>query len=106
MPAPLSHPDFPPLLASPYGIWPGHVQAAYQSIHDSYLRARHLLDLDETDPLRLRYHVDRIQNETVAILVSLEGQQGLSQQWLENGAIQLGTLAGDLHRAIEGTEQR
>ena len=105
MPAPVSNPEFPALPLPHQGLWSGHVQAAFQSMQESYLRARQLLDLDEIDPLRLRYHLDRIQNETVAILLSLDGQ-GPPQDWLEVAAVELGTLTGDLQAAVEGTEQR
>ncbi|OBZ77044.1 hypothetical protein A0H81_03755, partial [Grifola frondosa] len=65
--------QFPPLPAAPdQFIWSPNVQSAYKTIYDAYDRIIQLLHLDDSDPLRLRYHSDKLAAEIVPILTAME----------------------------------
>ena len=106
---PTSFPLLPPPAHS--SAWPGDVQTAYTSIRNFYTHALELLSLDNTDPLRLRFHLSRIYDEAIPLLIALEDDRGTSFQpvpveWLEEAANALGLLAVKLEQAVVGTELR
>ena len=102
----------PPLPAHPDGLlWSPAVQDAYTAISEAYTRAQQLLNLDDTDPLRMRFHLERLRGEMIPILLAMEEEalhspNGVPMEWLEAMAVQLGSLVAHLVAAVEGTEQR
>ncbi|OBZ70899.1 hypothetical protein A0H81_09541, partial [Grifola frondosa] len=101
--------QFPPL---PEGlgqlVWSVNVSVAHRTISDTYDRVLELLHLDNADPLRLQYHLDKLNTETVPILIAL-GQNSydgpaLPGPWLTSAAVAVGTLIAALGAAIKGIE--
>ena len=103
---------FPAIPLPPHSsAWPGNVQTAYTSLQNLYTRALELLSLDDTDPLRLRFHLGRIYDEGIPLLIALEEDSASSAQWvptewLEESARAMGRLALRLEEAVVGTELR
>ena len=103
---------FPPLPdRSDNTAWPPDIHTAYRVIHAAYTHADNLLCLDDTDPLRMRYHLERIENDIIPMVLALEVSStstanGLPLEWLEAVAVCIGALVGRLAIAVEGTEHR
>ena len=109
MASPASLPVIPPPPHS--SAWPGNVQAAYASLKNMYDHALNLLSLDDTDPLRLRFHLSRIYDEGIPLLIALEedgasSPQPVPAEWLAASADALGRLVLRLEDAVVGTELR
>ena len=108
----MSLPPFPQIPLPPHSsAWSGDVQTAYGSIRSLYTRVCELLSLDDTDPLRLRFHLGRVYDEAIPLLMAMEKDRETSNQpvpmeWLEDAAQALGTLALRLESAVVGTELR
>jgi hypothetical protein len=82
--------------------WPTDVQNAHVILCEAYRHAYRLTDLEDPDPLQLAFHINQISTDAIRILQGLEShhsEQGqLPDDWLHNGAVQLGEMVKELQR--------
>lgn len=94
--------DLPPLPdAPPHLTWSSNVHEAYQRVHDAYYHSRGVL-LQEADASRLKLSIERLEHESIPILVAMESNalvEHLPIDWLELCADAIGTLVGKLTHA-------
>ena len=102
--------NIPPLPPPTHGAaWPADIRTAYETIREAFDRAFLLLQQDDTDPLRLRYHLARLNSNTIPIILALEEGRQTSHiplGWLESVAECIGGIIARLEASIEGTELR
>lgn len=100
---------FPPLPAlNPPEIWSINIQNAHHTLSTAYNSSQQLLQLDDSDALRLRFHAERIENEIVPVLEAMETHVEIPcipRAWLESAAYALGHLIVRLSTAIVGVEE-
>ncbi len=96
-------PHFPDLPALAGAVWSANIQRAHNTIQNAYRSAHNILRQDDADPLRLRFHADRLSNEISLLLIALERntEQHLPNQWLQDAAYKLGSLIRQLKSAVE-----
>jgi len=99
--------DLPAHFPAYPGPGPPHhtVQRAYQVISETYQNSMHLLYLEDADPLRLRFHLTRLQERVFPLFMALSAE-GLPVDWLDAGAHVLGKLLLELGNAIKSTEEQ
>lgn len=92
--------QFPPLPDAQAGAqpWSRDVQQAFGIIAGHYSSAVRLLREEDTNYSRLRYHSDRLTNETVPLLDALHTEVA-SEQWIVSACEALGQLVIQLVQA-------
>lgn len=80
--------DLPALPPSENGqAYSATVYEAYNHLRETFDRARHILDLQQMDPLRYQIHLDIINRDAIPLLEAIESQsarQAISQAWLKD----------------------
>ena len=76
-----------------------------------YEHAVSTLNQEDTDPLRLAFHMDTLSSDGLALLQALEVEKEESDQcipkmWLHNAASILGDVYAQLHRVKEAASGR
>ncbi|KAF8523854.1 hypothetical protein JB92DRAFT_3109869 [Gautieria morchelliformis] len=79
------------------------VDQAYRPISDSYNSSLQLLHQDDLDPLRIHFHLDRLQNRIIPLYHALPVET-LPQDWVRSGAHALGKLLVTLRATIADAE--
>lgn len=105
---------FPPLPEPPVPtVWPPNIQNAHRQLSDAYGHAAELVLQDDSDPLRLKYHLEKLQNSSVLILVEMERDilnrefnMNLGPDWFEAAASALGLLIARLRDTITAVTGR
>lgn len=105
--------QFPPLPEPPSSHWHPNIRTAHATLASIYEHALRVLDQEDTDPLRLAFHIDTVSLDGLSLLQALEMEgQGNSEQsesvsvpddWLHLGASVLGKLVKQLHRVKDAT---
>ncbi|KAF7317402.1 Integrase catalytic domain-containing protein [Mycena chlorophos] len=90
-------PDFPPLPNIPGG-WIQPIRQAHEEIQAAYARAAAVLQQNDPDPLRLRFHAHQLRHHIVALLDPLAVQVA-RDDWLLLAANAVGALIADLENA-------
>ena len=87
--------------------WSSNIRQAHQSISNTYSSSLEVIRQDDSDPLRLRFHENRLLNEIFPLLVALEEQQEqpLPSGWLELAAKALAALVVRFQKALENTDE-
>jgi hypothetical protein len=101
--------NFPALpLTDNIRPWSANVQQAHVIMCNAYTTARQILLLDNSDPLRLRYHFDQIYTELVPLLDAVEnnGSDTLPTAWLADAAEALARLCIWLESAMNNAEEQ
>jgi hypothetical protein len=93
MPASSAHQGFPPLPlptdpANP--AWPSAVANAHTSLTQSFMHTQQVLQTEEAETLRLKYHRDQIIHDQLPILQGMEATQLLPRAWLEAASLAFG----------------
>lgn len=98
-------PHFPHLPALPDVIWSANVRQAHTVMSQSYNSASTVLRQEDSDPLRLRFHLNRLLDETFPILVALEGHQEdpIPPAWLTSAAEALSSIIAHVHNALSNS---
>lgn len=100
---------FPELPASPLTApWPADVLNAHSGLESSYGSARRALNLDESDPIRLRYHLTRASQFMVSMVevLGLREESPLPTTYIELIAGAVGNLVIHLRKAFKSTENQ
>jgi hypothetical protein len=106
-PLPLTIPPFPTRGAN-QAPWSANADAARNILKNAYDRALAVLR-QEADPIRLKFHQERVTNDVLPILESMEESQEAEQipiAWMEEVAAMLGFLVLHLRAAIDGVNDR
>ncbi|OBZ75971.1 hypothetical protein A0H81_04732 [Grifola frondosa] len=105
--------EFPPLPPAPLAVgWSANICQAYKTLSDGYSTAERVLALDDSDPLRLQFHCERINSEFIPILVAMEENADDSEEstilatWLEAAATAIGLLLSYLKAAADAGRGR
>lgn len=87
-------------------VWSANFRQAHQVIATAYTTAVSVIRLDDSDPLRLQFHVDRLLNDICPLLVALEedGEDPVPEDWLIAGSTLLAAAIGHLQLAIENAQ--
>jgi hypothetical protein len=89
-------------LDLPFGrnSWPPDVQNAHSILSEAYRHARQLTELEDPDPLRVAFHINKISTDVIHVLEALESYNDdtrtLPSAWLHDAAILLGELVKKL----------
>jgi hypothetical protein len=83
--------------------WGYSIVQAHDIISQSYLQSVHVLRREDGDPLRLRYHIQRLKGRTYPLLKSMESTQ-LPSSWIRESTHCLGQLLLDLEVAADGAD--
>lgn len=98
----------PLLLEAPENNpWSANVHLAYQVLIDMSTHANRALRQGESDPMRIKFHLETILGTAIPILQALEASaadEGIPTEWLHSCAERLGELVLSLHKAEEGAE--
>lgn len=88
--------------------WPAGIIDAFQQLSTAYLSTRRALDLDESDPIRLRYYLNHASNNMVSIVKALAVHEGnpLPPEYFQSLAHSIGTLILHLREALSQAEIR
>lgn len=65
-------PCFPSLPQPLSGQWSPNLRAAHESISSIYLHAVRVLNQEDSDPLRIAFHIDTISSDALSLLEALE----------------------------------
>lgn len=93
--------------ALPNAPWSANVHLAYQVLTDMFTHASQAVRQSDSDPLRIRFHLETIIGTAVPILQALEtsaGDEGIPTEWLHLCAERLGELVQDLQKAEKGAK--
>jgi hypothetical protein len=105
MPRPPCLPEGLPSLPEPPTDhpWSADVITAYQELNASFDSARRALNLDESDPIRLRYHLDRASGFMVNIVDALGTREvnPLPSSHLRSLAVAVGSLVFYLRKTVD-----
>jgi hypothetical protein len=77
-PPPASLPPLP--LAANNTPWLAEVVTAHEQLISIFNSARHALNLDESDPVKLRFHLDRASTVMVPVIEALVSQSTLPDE--------------------------
>jgi hypothetical protein len=103
-------PEFLPVLpdASQQNSWAADVTDAHGELVAAYNSARLALNLDESDPIRLRFHLDRATGFMADLVKSLGLQENnpLPSSYIVPLAATIGSLVERLHEALDGSKRR
>jgi hypothetical protein len=98
--------QFPSLPGpGPPNQWGYNVIRAHDIISQSYSHSVHVLRREDGDPLRLRYHVQRLQTHIYPIFKQMQ-HTNLPPTWLEESAHRLGRLLVELEIAADGADAK
>lgn len=99
-----------PALPEPHGQrpWPADVYDAHRRLRILFSSARSALNLDESDPIRLRFHLHRSTNLMLPLIRALgfREEQPLPSAHIELLAQHIGTLIIRLRNMLDGSEIR
>lgn len=106
-PPPISLPPLPP--AANDTPWPAETVTAHVQLTSAFNSARNALNLDESDPIKLRFHLDRASTFMVSIIDALATAQ--DQSLLPDGHIVslaqgVGSLVVYLRNTLDGAVVR
>ena len=98
--------DFPTTFPSLPGPGPPNhsTNQAHQLISQSYCSSLHLLRQEEGDPIRLRFHIDRLKERILPLFMAFSSRE-IPGEWLINGVHILGQLLVALEKAAQGSEE-
>jgi hypothetical protein len=97
----LSMAELPPLPDD--HPWSPNIYHAYQIITDTFTNATNTL-WEEADPIRIKYHIEMLTDDTIPILVALESraqEERLPLPWLHSCVEIIGGLIVRLCHAYE-----
>jgi hypothetical protein len=103
-PPPASLPPLP--LVANNTPWPAEVVTAHEQLISTFNSARHALNLDESDPVKLRFHLDRASTIMVSVIEALVSQSTLPDEHIVSLAQGVGSLVVYLRNTLEGAEVR
>ena len=95
---------FPVLPVIPPGsVLSGSLRQAHETISNAYTSALTVLRQEDSDPLRLRFHIARILDETFPILVAMEVQaeDTISVNWFNTAAHTLANIVTRLDCTLD-----
>lgn len=101
--------QLPPLPHAPLEApWPPEIHTAHMQLVSSFDSSRRALNLDESDPVRLRFHLDRAVTVMVSIVDSLAAQEHphLPINHINSLAHSVATLVIYLRNTLDGSEIR
>lgn len=89
-------------------IWSANFRQAHAAIRSAYCSAVAILYREDSDPLRLRFHLDRLLDEVFPILVAIEEQaeNPVPGEWLAAAAGMLSATVAQLHSALRNTNEQ
>lgn len=88
---------------APDSPWSYNIQSAVRVLEQIFGDGRRVALREDSDPLRIKHHLDRLSTEGLQILQGLEAEhQALPPDWLRSVAEQLGRLAGALRNMQRG----
>ena len=101
LPLPVRLPSLPQAPAD--NPWSADIIAAYEGLNTSFNSARRALDLDESDPIRLRYHLDRASGFMVNVVEALGVREvnPLPSSHLSSLATAVGSLVFHLRKTVD-----
>lgn len=99
--------SLPPLVPTDTP-WPAEIVTAHERLTSMFSSARNALNLDESDPIKLRFHLDRASTIMVSIIDALATQNvaTLPDQYIISLAQDVGSLVVHLRHALDGAEVR
>jgi hypothetical protein len=88
--------------------WSANIVEAHRTLTSIFNSARASLNLDESDPTRVRFHLTRIVNEVYPILeaVSLQEDEPLSPDLVRSMVLAFSLLFIRLQSALENSQRR
>ena len=99
---------FPPLPEPPSGQWSPNIRTAHATLASIYKNTLNVLNQEDTDPLRLAFHIDSISFDGLSLLEALEMEgrnegdsQPVPEDWLHLCASVLGDLVANFHQVKE-----
>lgn len=98
---------FPALPVNENAIpWPAMVIAAHEAISDIYAHAARIARQEDSDPLRMIFHIDAITSNAIPVLSALESESNngffaLSEKWLHDAALLFGDVVVALKKAAD-----
>jgi len=100
---------FPALpSAAPHMHWSADMVQAHQTLTNIFNSARTSLNLDESDTIRLQFHLDRAINEVVPILDAISSHEDnpLPADVVEHMVLAMALLVVHLRSALESSQTR
>jgi hypothetical protein len=100
-------PQFPSLPEPLSGRWSPNIRAAHATLCSIYEHAAQVLDQEDSDPIRVSFHIDTLSSDGLSILEALEAEgdhnpdECLPEDWLHNCASILGDLVVHLYHVKE-----
>lgn len=105
-PVPLSLPTLP---EPPHGNpWSADVEDAHNQLISAYASARQALNLDESDPIKLRFHLDRATGFMVSVVetLALREVDPLPPSYIQPLAVAVGSLVVRLRHTLSGLQKQ
>jgi hypothetical protein len=98
--------EFPSLPID--NAWSANLHHAHQILSNAYASSREILSLDDSDPLRLHVHRDRVYSELLPLLDVMEnnGAESLPEVWLISAARCLAGIVGLINTTIDGMQDQ
>ena len=107
---PLPLPEFLPILPDPsrQTPWGADITDAHAELVSAYNSARLALNLDESDPIRLRFHLDRATGFMADLVTTLGLQENnpLPPSYIVPLAAAVGSLVEWLRYTLNGSKKR
>jgi hypothetical protein len=101
-------PILPPLPDAPLDSpWSANLHLAHQVLTDMMSHADQVLRQGDSDPLRVRFHIETLMRTAIPILQALEagaGDEGLPTPWINLCAENLGELVRNLRQVEAAAE--
>jgi hypothetical protein len=98
----------PPLPETTDVSWSADIQALHNRLSDFFDSSRRALNLDESDPIRVRTHLDRASNTMVSIVeaLGLRTEDPLPNEYIHSVALATGSLVMHLRHAMETSKHQ
>jgi hypothetical protein len=88
--------------------WPAGIIDSFQQLSTAYLSTRRALNLDESDPILLRFYLNHASNNMVSIVKALGMHEGkpLPPEYFQSLAHSISSLILHLREALKQAEIR